>query len=366
MDLHRMAASTLVIGFEGLEETKEVRELVQQGVAGCILFARNVESPLQVATLCQRLKREADGPLLLCVDQEGGRVARLRGLPFTDLPAMRIVGGCMSETLAYDVGRLLGRETRAAGFDMDFAPVLDVDTNPANPVIGDRALSRDAEIVARLGVAIARGIESEGVASCGKHFPGHGDTSQDSHLTLPRLPHGMERLTSVELLPFRAYANAGLGAIMTAHVVFEAVDPDVPASFSRKVQTELLRDELGFRGGLISDDLEMKAIADRYSMEEAAVGAIRAGVDLLLVCHRADRQKQAIDGLVAEAERSESFMQRLMEASERTKSFRARFARTAPSAGEALQSLTGVDHRALVRKIQSFFTEKSTGAVSSR
>ncbi len=321
--------------------------LVAQGVAGAILFKRNVAAGAgPVARLTDALKREAGRPFLVCVDQEGGRVARLRGEPFTALPPMRELGARGDEALAFAAGRVLAREVRAVGIDVDFAPVLDVDTNPANPVIGDRSLGRDAGEVGRLGVALARGIESEGVASCGKHFPGHGDTSQDSHLTLPTLPHAMGRLRDVELAPFAAYARAGLASIMTAHVVFEAVEPGVPATFSRRVLDGILRRELGFAGVIVSDDLEMKAIAERFSMEEAAVSSVAAGADLLLVCHRAERQQQVVDALAREAEGSGVFRERLAEAAGRVAALARRFA--SPPQGETgLRVLGGAEHRAL-------------------
>lgn len=347
MDLHRLAASAVVIGFEGTEVPPEAWSLVGQGVAGAILFKRNASGGAsQVARLTDALKREAARPFLVCVDQEGGRVARLRGEPFTALPPMREVGARGDEALAFAAGRVLARDVRAVGIDVDFAPVLDVDTNPANPVIGDRSLSRQAGEVARLGVALARGIESEGVASCGKHFPGHGDTSQDSHLTLPCLHHPMERLRAVELAPFAAYARAGLASIMTAHVVFEAVEPGLPATFSRRVLDGILRNELGFRGVIVSDDLEMKAIAERYSLAEAGVRAVAAGADLLLVCHRAQRQQEVIDGLAREAGASSAFRRRLEEAAERVAALARRFA--SPPQGEAgLLALETAEHRAL-------------------
>jgi beta-N-acetylhexosaminidase len=352
MDLHRAAASLICIGFEGLEEPpSSARALIAQGVSGAILFRRNVERPAQIASLCASIKREAGRPFLLCVDQEGGRVARLRGAPFTAVPPMRAIGDAGDEALAFDVGRLLARDSRAAGFDVVFAPVLDVDTNPANPVIGDRSLSRDPQRVARLGVAIGRGIESVGVASCGKHFPGHGDTSQDSHQTLPRLAHGLARLREVELVPFGAWARAGLASVMTAHIEFEALAPGMPSTFSEKVQTQLLRRELGFAGVLVSDDLEMKAVADRYPMEEAAVRSVLAGVDWLLVCHRADRQQACIDGLAHEAERSPAFRQRLLEAAGRIERLATRFAAAPAEPGSALGALDSPEHRALAARV---------------
>jgi beta-N-acetylhexosaminidase len=207
---------------------------------------------------------------------------------------MRAIGAAGDADHAREVGALLGRELRAVGIDQDYAPVVDVDTNPANPVIGDRSFSRDPGTVARLGAALAAGLQSERVAACAKHFPGHGDTSQDSHKDLPHLPHAIERLREVELLPFRALARAGVASIMTAHVVFDALDPRRPATLSPEVM-RLLREEVGFRGCAVSDDLEMKAVAGHFPLEESAPGAVLAGVDALLVCHAAEVQHRAID-----------------------------------------------------------------------
>jgi beta-N-acetylhexosaminidase len=180
---------------------------------------------------------------------------------------------------------------------MNLAPVLDVDTNPANPVIGARAFSSDPARVATCAVAYAAGLRDGGIHACGKHFPGHGDTSVDSHLDLPRLPHAMERLEAVELVPFRSAIHSGIEAIMTSHVLFEALDPGVPATLSRTVITGLLRERLGFDGLVITDDFEMQAIADRFEMGEAAVQAIEAGCDLILACHRIDRQRRIIEAI---------------------------------------------------------------------
>jgi len=291
-----------MVGFSGLEPGADFSSLVDAGVFGAVLFQRNLGDAKSVADLCRSLKSSAKRPLALAVDQEGGRVTRLRGVPFTSLPPMRAIGVQGDAALARRVGRLLAYELRAVGFDWDFAPVLDVDTNPANPVIGDRSFSRDQELVARLGVALAQGLEEGGVASCGKHFPGHGDTVQDSHLTLPRLPHGLERLREIELLPFKAYARAGLAAVMTAHVVFEAIEPRLPATLSPEVLDGILRNELGFAGVLVSDDLEMKAIADHYAIAEVVRRGALAGVDLFLLCHNAKLQFEAIEALIRSVE----------------------------------------------------------------
>jgi beta-N-acetylhexosaminidase len=316
-----------MVGFPGLTPDADLLSLVGEGVFGAILFKRNVESAAQVEALCFDLKSRAARAFTLAVDQEGGRVARLREAPFTALPPMREIGRRGDLGLAEQVGRLLALEVRAVGFDWDFAPVLDVDTNPKNPVIGDRAFHQDAQAVAQLGVALAKGLEAGGVASCAKHFPGHGDTTQDSHHDLPRLPHDLSRLKAVELAPFAAYAKARLASVMTAHVVFEAIAPQVPATLSREVLEGLLRRELSFEGVVVSDDLEMKAIADHYSVEEAAVQGAQAGVDLFLVCHRADRQKACIDALEKAVKSGRVSQARIAEANRRLDTLEARFTR---------------------------------------
>lgn len=343
-ELYRRVARLFVIGFPGTSPDRDVKALIDDGAGGIILFKRNVESPAQVAALVKALKAHAGRPLLAAVDQEGGRVARLRGPPFTTLPAMREVGRTGDAALAERVGRLLAFEVRALGFDQDYAPVLDVDTNPANPVIGDRSFSREPAAVARLGVALARGLEAGGVASCGKHFPGHGDTAKDSHLDLPTLPHGLERLRTVELQPFAAYAEAQLASVMTAHVVFEALEPNVPATMSHKVLTGLLREALGFTGVVVSDDLEMKAIADHFSVARAAVEGLKAGADQFLVCHHADVQRGAIEAVVKAVESGELSHARLDTALARVDGLVRRFVH-GPEDG--LGRLGTAEHRAL-------------------
>jgi beta-N-acetylhexosaminidase len=352
--LFRDCARLFMVGFPGLRIDDELAALMDAGVFGAILFKRNVSEgdPAATAALCRELKERAGRPFILSVDQEGGRVARLRGAPFTALPPMRELGAGGDAARVERAGRLLAHELRAVGFDWDFAPVLDVDTNPQNPVIGDRAFSRDPQEVGRLGVALARGLEAGGVASCGKHFPGHGDTTTDSHLTLPRLPHDLERLRAVELVPFRAFAEAQLSSLMTAHVLFDAIEPGVPATMSARVLDGLLRRELGFDGVLVSDDLEMKAIADHYSVEEAAVQGTLAGVDLFLVCHRADVQRRAIEAVVRAVESGRIPRARIEEAHRRLARLEARFAHPPE---DRLATLGSEEHRALAHGLTSAF-----------
>jgi beta-N-acetylhexosaminidase len=262
---------------------------------------------------------------------------------------MRALGDTGDEVLAREAGRLLGSELRAVGIDQDFAPVVDVDTNPANPVIGDRSLSRDPEVVSRLGAALAQGLQAAGVAACAKHFPGHGDTSQDSHRDLPRLPHALARLEQVELAPFRALARAGVASVMTAHVVFEALDPVRPATLSPAVM-RLLRDRVGFEGCAISDDLEMKAVSEHFPLEEAAPAAVAAGVDALLVCHQAEVQHRAVDLVRAAVERGEIPAARIAEARARIARL-LRFAGAAPDPAAARARLRTPAHLAVAARI---------------
>ncbi|MFN0061054.1 MAG: beta-N-acetylhexosaminidase [Myxococcaceae bacterium] len=330
-------ARLVVVGFPSTEVDAELSSLIRVGVGGAILFRRNIESFEQARDLCAGLKSDAARPFVLSVDQEGGRVARLRGEPFTALPSMRALAAKNDVSLAERVGRLLAYELRAVGFDWDFAPVLDVDSNPKNPVIGDRAFADTPERVSEFGIALARGLEAGGVASCGKHFPGHGDASQDSHLVLPRLPHALDRLRRVELPPFAAYAKARLASLMTAHVVFDALDPRFPATMSAPV-LRILREELGFSGVLVSDDLEMKAVASHFPIEDAIVMGINAGIDVFLICHHADVQMRAIEALVHAVEDGRVPRARLVEAHARFSALIGKFVQPADSARAALGS----------------------------
>ena len=349
--LAQECARMFMVGFPGPAPDEALRGLMKAGVFGAILFKRNLGPAKDVAALCRGLKQEARRPFALAIDQEGGRVARLRGGPFAAIPPMRVIGAGgrpRDEELAAQMGRLLALELRALGIDWDFAPILDVDTNPLNPVIGDRAFSRDPHVVARLGVALSQAMEMLGVASCGKHFPGHGDTFQDSHLTLPHLPHSLERLRAVELVPFRAYAQAKLASLMTAHVVFDALDAEWPATLSDRVLEPLVRQELQFEGVVVSDDLEMKAIADRYSVEEAAVRGAVAGVDLFLVCHHPAVQHRAIEALVHGVESGRVPRTRIQQANARLSDLEARFVRPPE---DRFHQLGGSEHRALAKDL---------------
>ncbi len=350
-ELRRAAGNLIVFGFAGQSASAELRELLREvRPAGLILFARNVDAPAQVRELIREVETLSPSePRLIAVDQEGGRVARIRA-PASEWPAMRELGRIGDPELTARVGEAIGRELAAMGITVDLAPVLDVDTNPDNPVIGDRSFGADPNLVADLGLALARGLERAGVAPCGKHFPGHGDTALDSHTHLPRVAHDLPRLRACEWVPFSRAIQGGLGAIMTAHVVIEALDPDHPATLSARALSPL-RDELGFRGVVISDDLEMKAVAERYSAEIAAPRAVNAGVDLLLVCHQPELILAYHRALIIAAESQTLSHDTLLAAERRVLAWRRRFARPTPPAGE-LTRVGCAAHQALAHEIR--------------
>lgn len=343
VELEVLCGQLIVGGFDGAEPpARYLRALADGRRGGAILFRRNTPDLAATARLCQALAAAAgpDRPPFLGIDQEGGRVTRLPA-PFLTLPPMRALGELVDLSLLRRAARAVAAELRAVGINLNFAPVLDVDSNPANPVIGDRAFGRDPGAVAQRGVAFLEGLQEEGVLACGKHFPGHGDTDLDSHLALPRIAHDRARLERIELVPFRAACGAGVATLMTAHLVVEALDPGVPATLSRTICTGLLRDEIGFQGVLFSDCLQMAAIAANYPIEDAAPAAIEAGCDVLLVCHDEDVQDRAHEALVRKAERDARFRERCAEAASRSLQARRRCPPRPSASAAALAEVVG-------------------------
>jgi len=275
----------LFAGFDGLELPENLASLIAAGrVGGVVLFARNIRDPGQVRSLSAALHACAPerAPLLIAIDQEGGRIQRLRD-PWTQWPPMQRLGEIDDLEMTAAVARALAVELSDLGIGLDFAPCVDVDTNPANPIIGDRSFGSEPTRVAAQAARFIAAMQQAGVASCAKHFPGHGDTACDSHLELPRLDHDLARLRAVELPPFASAIEAGVASIMTAHVLFPALDAKRPATLSPDVMA-ILREELAYDGVVFSDDLEMKAIADHNSPKALVEGCLEAGVDSLLVC----------------------------------------------------------------------------------
>jgi beta-N-acetylhexosaminidase len=328
-------------------------------LGGVVLFARNVAEPDQIAELSREAQSLAqEVPLWVSVDQEGGRVARFRA-PFTEWPPMITLGRSGDERLAERFARALAAELKAVGISLDYTPVLDIHTNPKNPVIGDRALSERAEDVARLGRTIIRTLQSNGIAACGKHFPGHGDTSTDSHHELPLIEHAPDRLQAVELVPFRAAIEAGVASIMTAHILVPALDQERPATLSPRIVDGLLKRELGYTGLVLSDDLEMRAISGRYGMSEAVVAAIAAGCDAVLMCgtHQ-ETQAAALEALVRAVENGSLPQKRLEDALTRQRQAKERFlapAHPRPLMGAALRDVLGrTEHQAVAAEMARF------------
>jgi beta-N-acetylhexosaminidase len=339
--LRRLAGRVVVGAFDGITAPGPTLDEVREGLlAGVILFRRNLGDLGAVHALCAALHGAAPAgrPLLVSVDQEGGRVARL-GEPLTALPPMRALGERGDPELTREAARILGEELAQVGFTLDFAPVCDVDSNPANPVIGDRAFGRDAAVVATHARAFFEGLEASGVAACAKHFPGHGDTETDSHLELPRVRQTLSRLDAVELSPFRALVAHGVPTVMSAHVVYDALDPEAPATVSPTVMTRLLRGPMNFSGVAFCDDLFMRAVADRWPVEESAVLAVGAGCDALLVCTDRTAPARVRDALAARAALDPAFLARLTEAAGRVDALRRRYPPRAARRPEDLRAL---------------------------
>ncbi len=358
--LRRQIGQLLIAGFDGVEIPVETKALAREfGLGGVILFARNIVEPGQVAELSYQAARlSSNPPAWVSVDQEGGRVARLKA-PFTVWPPMAALGRSGDARLAERFARALAAELRAVGITLNYAPVLDIHTNPRNPVIGDRAIAETAGEVARLGSAIIRGLQQERVAACGKHFPGHGDTSTDSHFELPLVEHPPERLRDVEFLPFKSAIDADVATIMTAHVLVPALD-ERPATLSHRIVTGILRDELQYDGVILSDDLDMKALANDYTVAQSAVLAIQAGCDGVLICSgSSDAQASALEALVHAVEDERLPMARVEDALRRQRRSKERFLAevvTPRPAGErVLRTLLGCDeHRRIADEMTRF------------
>ncbi|MDM5177707.1 beta-N-acetylhexosaminidase [Massilia sp. DJPM01] len=299
-DMQHKIGQLFMVGFDALEPNDHIIGLIRERrIGGVILFRRNVHTPAQVSALCQKLQEinaeVSDEPLLIALDQEGGMVMRIeQGV--TPIPAAMAFQAAGSVDECRQINFINGDEMRQIGINMMLAPVLDVNNNRLNPIIGVRAYGEDADTVVRYGMAALRGQQEAGVIVTAKHFPGHGDTAVDSHYSMALVPHDLERLRAVELVPFRAAIAGGVDAIMTAHVAFPAIeaDPSVPATLSRAVLTGLLREEMGYEGVIISDCLEMGAIADGVGVAAGAVATLQAGVDIVLISHREDQQRAAL------------------------------------------------------------------------
>ena len=354
--LIELTGQMLVAGFEGTALNASIHDLIgRRRVGGVILFERNFETPEQLTRLIADMQQLALStpphlPLFVSVDQEGGRVSRL-GPPFSRFPHPCCLGKARSPALARRFGLALGKEMRAVGINMDYAPVLDVHTNPENPIIGPRALSEDPQEAARQALAFLDGFREAGVLAVGKHFPGHGDTHQDSHLTLPVVEKTAAELEAVELVPFARAIEHGLEILMTAHVIYKAWDPARPATFSSAIIQDILKDRLGFEGVVISDDLEMKAVEDHLPLDEYPKLGIEAGIDLFLICHSQEKIGRLQDRMIEEAGSGRIPSNRVETSARKVMALKKKL----PPVSEGLTDLNALaqQHHELIQEMQS-------------
>ena len=308
MSIEQKIGQLIVVGFSGTKLNGAIAASISQRFAGGVaLFGRNIESPQQVARLTNQLQEVACAtehriPLFIATDQEGGCVSRLKK-GATVFPGNMALGATRSGKLAKLAGKIMGSELSAVGINLNFAPVMDVNNNPCNPVINRRSFGDSPELVSELGIAYIAGLQENGVLATAKHFPGHGDTTVDSHAGLPTMTHDVERMYSIELKPFRAAIKAGVGAIMTAHIVYPLLDVTRPATLAPTILTGLLRGELGFDSLIITDDMGMKAIDEHYNPGEAAVMAVDAGADIILALWTLESQTETYNALVSAVKR---------------------------------------------------------------
>ena len=300
--MKQLIGQHILIGVSGHSLTAwEKKFIVENNISGVVLFGRNVAEPKQIRDLCaeiQSLRHQTveKTPLYIGIDMEGGRVARLKA-PFTQWPPLKKLGDLDSPTASFHFSQAMGTELKAVGINLDFAPCIDVFSNPKNTVIGDRAVSTHPEIVAKHASALIRGYLKAEVIPCGKHFPGHGDTVIDSHEDLPVEHATLQRLNEVELVPFKKAFKSRMDLLMTAHIRFSEIDPEWPVTLSEVFLKKILREELRYKGLIITDDLDMKALAKHYDKAFIPVRALQAGADLLLYCNEPESPPKAIEGI---------------------------------------------------------------------
>ena len=352
--LERQIGQMLIVGIQGTELSADEKIVFDKyNFGGYVLFECNCDSPAQIRRLCRTLwKMSGDLPPFIAIDAEGGSVHRLPK-PLTHFPAAQLIGRTARPELAYRVGRATARELKLLEINLNFAPVLDVNSNAQNPVIGDRSFGSHPLQVSLMALAWARGLRHGGVIACGKHFPGHGATEQDSHYDLPTLDRSMEQLRAIDLPPFIEASHANIDALMTAHGRFTALDAALPSTLSTRIITGLLRNEIGFKGVVFSDDMEMRSVSDHYSEEEGALRCVRAGVDVLTYCHDLEKAVRIFEFLCREASRDNDLRARIGESYGRLnelKGLKLRPKKKIPDA-ELLDRLSRWPHSKLVEEI---------------
>ncbi len=329
MNLHDQIGQMFTIGFDGFTAPDHILEWLREGrVGGIILLARNFESAEQLAELTRTLHAAAKHPLLISIDQEGGVVAKMRAPYFSEVPGAMAIASSSADAPAnaYNAYGIIGREMQAVGMNWDYAPAVDLTYNRANPTVGTRSFGTDPEKVGALAAQAVKGLQDNGVAACAKHFPGLGDTAIDTHVALATLNAPLEQLIARDLIPYRAVIAAGIASIMTTHTVYSALDLDYPATLSSIVIHRLLRGELGYTGLIVSDCMDMKAIADNYTPAEYVVLGALAGLDIILVSHNREAQAAAFDALLEAAESGRVPLSRIEQANAQIAHMKAQYA----------------------------------------
>ncbi len=339
-----------VLGFPGISLPEELREWLAQGLGGVAIFQRNWTSVEGLCELTSQIRRAAGKSVLIGIDQEGGTRFSLPE-PFTQWPSPSELGRLNDPEAVAQVARAMARELRAVGINLNFAPMLDLHLNPESPVTKIRSFGANAQRVGQRGAAFVRGLAAKGVLACAKHFPGHGDAQVDPHEDLPVFQGNIERLHRVELVPFAEAIAAGVSVVMTAHILLPKIDPERPASLSRRMMTEVLRQKMGFAGVILADDLGMGAIARRYGAGEAAIATFQAGTDVAALCHDWSAARPAME-TVARARERRQFNDKEWKAScarvERASAAAESGSREAPS----LDVVGCGEHRALAKEIR--------------
>jgi beta-N-acetylhexosaminidase len=353
--LKQKIGQMFIVGLQGEALTREEKAAIEQyPFGGFILFSHNCCEPAQILCLCRTLWQIANRhPPFISIDEEGGRVHRLPK-PFTHFPPAACLGQTGNPKLAYRAARATAEELALAGLNLDFAPVLDVNSNPKNPVIGDRSFAADPQKVTVLGDRWAQGLRDGGIIPCGKHFPGHGDTDKDSHFALPVVRRPLEELEKVELPPFVRACRKQIESLMTAHVLYRALDAELPATLSQKIVTGLLRDKLNYNGVVFSDDMEMGAISDNYRQQEAVASCARAGIDVMLFCHDLSRAIHAFEFLCSEFEKDGTIRARVEKSYKRIIKLKQGFLKdfTGAKSEQLGKRLARLNHQRIVDEIQ--------------
>lgn len=301
MSLEEKVGQLFIVGVEGDTISSSIRSMIEEyHVGGFIFMGKSIKSTKQLLKLMNDIKAANSSnkiPLFLSIDHEGGRVDRLPG-EFKRYPSNREIGKINSLELSYDIGSAMAYELSSLGFNMNFAPVFDVYSNPQNKVIGDRSFGTSPGLVGSLGIETMKGLQDGNIIPVGKHFPGHGDTAVDSHVGIPRINKDLGQLNSLELIPFREAIKNNVEGIMIAHILLPKIDAKYPATLSKTIINDILREEMGFKGIVVTDDMTMGAIAKNYKIGDAAVKSIEAGSDLILIAHDYNKAAAAFDSII--------------------------------------------------------------------